>query len=114
MFPEPETSSDTKGASLMDELPERLSTAEMLRAALVALLGQATVLVKMWCGWGNCRRAAFAIDCRKALWCPGEPADRRACGGRGCGCRQPWRGRCGAVGVSEANRDGFEGKLPSP
>ena len=34
----------------MDELPERLSVAEMLRAALVALLGQATVLVKMRCG----------------------------------------------------------------
>lgn len=51
MVPEPKTSPDIKGASLMDELPERLSTAEMLRAALVALLGQATVLVK--CGAGG-------------------------------------------------------------
>ena len=98
----------------MDELPERLSAAEMLRAALVALLGQATVLVKMLCGWGNCRRAALPLTAGKRFGAPGEPADRRARGGRGCGCRQSWRGRCGAVGVSEADRDVFEGKRPSP
>lgn len=63
MVPEPKTSSDTKGASLMDELPERLSTAEML-------LGQATVLVKMWCGWGNCRRAALPLTAGKRFGAP--------------------------------------------
>ncbi|MEE0582773.1 MAG: hypothetical protein UC328_06315 [Adlercreutzia sp.] len=70
MVPEPKTSPDIKGASLMDELPERLSTAEMLRAALVALLGQATVLVKMWCGWGNCRRAALPLTAGKRFGAP--------------------------------------------
>lgn len=54
----------------MDELPERLSTAEMLRAALVALLGQTTVLVKMWCGWGNCRRAALPLAAGKRFGVP--------------------------------------------
>ena len=54
----------------MDELLERLSTAEMLRAALVALLGQAVVLVKMWCGCGNCRRAALPLTAGKRFGAP--------------------------------------------
>ncbi|WP_449135680.1 hypothetical protein [Senegalimassilia anaerobia] len=37
----------------MDELPERISTAEILRAMLVALFEQTAVSVKMWRGLGN-------------------------------------------------------------
>lgn len=37
----------------MDDLPERVSTADLLLAVLVALFGQKTVCVKMWRGHGN-------------------------------------------------------------
>ncbi len=37
----------------MGEPPERISTAEMLRAVLIALFEQTAVSVKMWRGRGN-------------------------------------------------------------
>lgn len=37
----------------MDDLPETVSTADLLLAVLVALFGQKTVSVKMWRGRGN-------------------------------------------------------------
>lgn len=37
----------------MDDLPERISTADLLLAVPVALFGQKTVCVKMWRGRGN-------------------------------------------------------------
>ena len=37
----------------MGEPPERISTAEMLRAALIALFKQTTLSAKMWRGQGS-------------------------------------------------------------
>lgn len=45
----------------MDELFERISTAEILRAVFIALFEQTAVSVKMWRGRGNidpCVRAS--------------------------------------------------------
>lgn len=68
------TNSDRKGVSLMDGLPERLSTAEILRAALAALFGQTAVSVKMWRGLDNIEPCVpvgcFAIGCRESALMP--------------------------------------------
>lgn len=39
---------------------------------------------------------------------------RELVNGKGCKTREEAKDRVGKVGVSEANRDGFEGKRPSP
>ena len=44
----------------MGEPPERISTAEMLRAALIALFEQTTLSAKLWRGQGSADLRASA------------------------------------------------------
>lgn len=55
----------------MDELSERISTTEILRAMFIALFEQTAVSVKMWRGRGNIDPCVQAIS-RKLAWWRGE------------------------------------------